>query len=60
MHGSFSLVLLAGVFGWGEAAPQTARAELRNAKGKKVGDLTLTQEADGVKVAIEARNLRPS
>lgn len=52
-------VILVGVFAWGEASAQTAQAELRNAKGEKVGDLTLTQEADGVKVAVEARNLPP-
>jgi len=52
-------VILVGVFAWGEASAQTAKAELRNAKGEKVGDLTLTQEVDGVKVAVEARNLPP-
>lgn len=52
-------VILMGVLAWGEASGQTARADLRNAKGQKVGDLTLTQESDGVKVTVEARNLPP-
>lgn len=44
---------------WGEANAQMAKAELLNAKGERVGNLTLTQEADGVRVAVEASNLPP-
>lgn len=52
-------LLLLGTLAYGQASAQTAKAEPRNAKGEKVGDLTLTQEADGVKVAVVASNLPP-
>lgn len=44
---------------YGQAGAQTATADLRNAKGEKVGNLTLTQEADGVRGVVEASNLPP-
>lgn len=43
----------------GQASAQTAKAELRNAKGEMVGTLTLVQESDGVRVTVEASNLPP-
>ena len=52
-------MVLLGMLAYSQASAQTAKAELRNAKGEKVGELTLTQEADGMKVAVEASNLPP-
>jgi len=42
-----------------EAAAQGAKAEVRNAKGEKVGELVLAQEADGVKVSFTGVKLPP-
>lgn len=52
-------LLWLGAIASAQAYAQGARADLRNAKGEKVGALTLTQEADGVRVAVEASNLPP-
>lgn len=52
-----ALLFAAGLCG--EANAQTARAELRNAKGERVGNLTLTQDGDGVRVSVEGSNLPP-
>ncbi|MBI2089332.1 MAG: superoxide dismutase family protein [Deltaproteobacteria bacterium] len=53
------ILFLFGSMAYDQARAQTAKADLRNAKGEKVGALTLTQEMDGVKVAVEASNLPP-
>jgi len=55
----FAGAMLLGTVAYGQASAQTAKAELRNAQGQKVGSLTLTQEADGVRVAVEAIGLPP-
>ena len=52
-------VLFLAVLTYRQAQAQTARAEVRNAKGDKVGSSALTQEADGVRVAVEASGLPP-
>jgi len=53
------ILFLFGTIAYGQASAQTAKADVLNAKGEKVGALTLTQEADGVRVAVEASNLPP-
>lgn len=52
-------VMFLGAIAYGEASAQTARSELSNSQGQKVGSLTLTQEADGVRVAVEVSGLPP-
>jgi Cu-Zn family superoxide dismutase len=52
-------VLLSGAIACGQASAQTAKAELRNAKGEMVGTVMLVQESDGVRVTAEASNLPP-
>lgn len=52
-------VLLSGAVAYGQASAQTAKAEVRNAKGEMVGSLALAQEPDGVRVTVEASNLPP-
>jgi len=49
--------LVFGLVACGAAAAQTAKAELRNAEGKVVGRATLTEEAQGVKIAVEVFGL---
>lgn len=51
--------LLLGTLAYGQAGAQTAKAELRNAKGEMVGSVTLTQEVDGVRVSVEVSKLPP-
>ena len=52
-------VLSAGAIACGQASAQTAKAEVRNAKGEMVGTLTLAQEPDGVRLTVEVSNLSP-
>jgi superoxide dismutase, Cu-Zn family len=52
-------VMLIGTLAYGQAHAQTAKAELQDTQGKRVGSLTLTQEADGVRVAAEVSGLPP-
>jgi Cu-Zn family superoxide dismutase len=42
-----------------QANAQTAKAELINSKGEKIGTATFTQEAEGVKITLEASHLPP-
>ena len=50
------VMLLAGC---GESAPPTAKAILANSQGQKVGEATLTQTPQGVKIAVQVENLPP-
>lgn len=52
------LVVLSAIAS-GQASAQTAKAELRDAQGETIGLATLTQEADGVRVAVEVSKLPP-
>lgn len=52
-------VLLSGAIAYSQANAQTAKAEVRNAKGEMVGTLTLAQEPDGVRLTVELSNLPP-
>jgi Cu-Zn family superoxide dismutase len=52
-------VLLALVFGFSESSAATAKATLVNSQGQKVGEATLTETAEGVKIVMTAENLPP-
>ena len=51
--------MLALVWGCGQSAPTTAKATLVNPQGQKVGEATLTETPQGVKVALQVENLPP-
>ncbi len=44
---------------YGQAVAPTAKADLNNAKGEKVGSASLTQGSDGVSIALSVLNLPP-
>lgn len=44
---------------YNQANAQTAKAELINSKGEKIGTATFTQEAEGVKISLEVSHLPP-
>ena len=50
---------LALVLGCGSSPPATAKATLVNAQGQKVGEATLTETAQGVKIVMDLENLPP-
>jgi Cu-Zn family superoxide dismutase len=52
-----SLILI--TFTCGSVNAQTAKAELQNAQGEKVGRATLMQSTEGVKLAVEVSKLTP-
>ncbi|MBI2828115.1 MAG: superoxide dismutase family protein [Acidobacteria bacterium] len=52
-------LLLSGVIAYSQANAQTAKAEVRNARGEMVGTLTLAQEPDGVRLTVELSSLPP-
>jgi len=55
-----ALVLaVALVWACGQSTAQTAKATLQNSQGQKVGEATLTQTADGVKIDLTVENLPP-
>ncbi len=49
------LFLLGGIYA--NAEPKTAKAELVNSKGEKVGVATLIEGKDGVRIALQVYNL---
>jgi superoxide dismutase, Cu-Zn family len=51
--------LLALAFPLAAFAAPTARAELKDAKGREVGTATLEETGEGVRIVLEARNLPP-
>ncbi len=55
-----ALILAAGLL-WacGESAAQTAKATLVNSQGQKVGEATLTETPQGVKIDLKVENLPP-
>lgn len=53
-----SLVLLL-TLGCGDSAPPAAKATLINTQGQKVGEATLTETPQGVKIVLKAENLPP-
>jgi Cu-Zn family superoxide dismutase len=52
-------LVLALVLGCGESAPPPAKAVLVNNQGQKVGEATLTQTPQGVKISLKVENLPP-
>jgi superoxide dismutase, Cu-Zn family len=50
---------LALVLGCGQGPPATAKSTLVNAQGQKVGEATLTETAQGVKIVVQLENLPP-
>jgi Cu-Zn family superoxide dismutase len=50
---------LALVYGCGQSPPTTAKATLVNPQGQKVGEATLTETAQGVKIVMKIENLPP-
>jgi Cu-Zn family superoxide dismutase len=53
------VVFLALVLGCGESAPPPAKAVLVNEQGQKVGEATLTETSQGVKISVKVNNLPP-
>ncbi|MFZ5448648.1 MAG: superoxide dismutase family protein [Thermodesulfobacteriota bacterium] len=47
------------IIGCGESPPLTAKATLLNNQGQKVGEATLTETPEGVKVVMTVENLPP-
>jgi len=47
------------LWGCGESTPQTAKSTLVNTQGQKVGEATLTETAQGVKIDLRVENLPP-
>ena len=50
---------LALVLGCGQGQPTTAKATLVNNQGQKVGEATLTETPQGVKIVMQIENLPP-
>ena len=50
---------LALVLGCGQGPPTTAKSTLVNTQGQKVGEATLTETAQGVKIVMQLENLPP-
>jgi Cu-Zn family superoxide dismutase len=50
---------LALVLGCGQGPPATAKSALVNTQGQKVGEATLTETAQGVKIVMQLENLPP-
>ena len=50
---------LALVLGCGQSAAATAKSTLVNTQGQKVGEATLTETAEGVKIVMQVENLPP-
>jgi len=60
-YGLFAVIpaLLFAVTAQAQSAPQTAHADIMNAKGEKIGAATFGQEAGGVRIALNASQLPP-
>jgi Cu-Zn family superoxide dismutase len=50
---------LALVYGCGESPPTKAKSTLVNTQGQKVGEATLTETPEGVKIVMRLENLPP-
>jgi len=53
------ILLVAAVWACGESAAPTAKATLVNNQGQKVGEATLTETPQGVKIDLKVENLPP-
>jgi Cu-Zn family superoxide dismutase len=47
------------VYGCGQGPPTAAKSTLVNTQGQKVGEATLTETAQGVKIVVQLENLPP-
>jgi Cu-Zn family superoxide dismutase len=47
------------VYGCGQSPPATAKSTLVNTQGQKVGEATLTETPQGVKIVMQLENLPP-
>ena len=47
------------VYACGQSPPTTAKSTLVNPQGQKVGEATLTETAQGVKIVVQVENLPP-
>jgi Cu-Zn family superoxide dismutase len=56
---SVSLILAVLAWGCGSSPPPPAKATLVNGQGQKVGEATLTETAQGVKIVLTVENLPP-
>jgi Cu-Zn family superoxide dismutase len=56
---AIATVLLFAVIACKSTPPKTAKVELRNAQGEVVGNATVTEEAGGAMIHLEAKNLPP-
>jgi Cu-Zn family superoxide dismutase len=54
-----SLILAMLAWGCGSSPPPPAKAALVNAQGQKVGEATLTETPQGVKIVLAVENLPP-
>ncbi len=54
-----AVILFGGMLAWGQAAPQAAKAELKDAQGQPVGNATFTQTPAGVEIAVTVTHLPP-
>ncbi len=52
-------LILVAVWGCGESAPPPAKAIMVNGQGQQVGQVTLTQTPQGVKIDLKVENLPP-
>jgi len=52
-------LILTLILGCGDSAPPSARAVLVNNQGQKVGEATLTETPQGVKISLKVENLPP-
>ncbi len=52
-------LLVVAVWACGESTAQTAKATLVNGQGQKVGEATLTETPQGVKIDLKVENLPP-
>lgn len=59
MAAAVGLIFSALILGCGESAPPTAKAVLVNDQGQKVGEATLTETPQGVKISLKVENLPP-
>ncbi len=53
------MIFFSGVLLGASAETSTAKADLTDAKGEKVGSVQLTEAADGVKIALDVWGLSP-
>jgi len=56
---ALGVILALAILSCGESAPPPAKAVLINDQGQKVGEATLTETPQGVKISVKVENLPP-